>query len=221
MHPDDLFIEYALQHSSPEDEILNKLSRETHLRTVYPRMLSGPLQGKLLEMISHMLKPARILEIGTFTGYSGICLARGLAEGGVLHTIDINDETTIIAHKYFNLAGLAGKIVLHTGDALEIIPALDEVFDLIFIDGDKEQYLPYYHTVFDKLRMGGFILADNVLWGGKVLPGKKISDKETRGILDFNIFVAGDIRVEKILVPFRDGLYMIRKVTVWSGLNIL
>lgn len=210
--PDDPFIEYALQHSSPEDEILVRLSRETHLRTVYPRMLSGPLQGKLLEMISHMLKPARILEIGTFTGYSGICLARGLAAGGVLHTIDINDETSVIARKYFELAGL-NRIVMHTGDALEVVPGLDEVFDLIFIDGDKEQYLPYYHAVFDKLRTGGFILADNVLWSGKVLPGMKIGDKETRGILEFNIFVARDVRVEKILIPFRDGLFIIRKKT--------
>jgi caffeoyl-CoA O-methyltransferase len=211
--PDDQFIQYALQHSSPEDVILNSLSRETHLRTVYPRMLSGPLQGKLLEMISHMLKPVRILEIGTFTGYSGICLARGLADGGVLHTIDINDETSVTARKYFKLAGVAGKIVMHTGDALDILPGLDEVFDLIFIDGDKEQYLSYYHAVFDKLRTGGFILADNVLWGGKVLPGIKIGDKETRGILKFNIFVSGDNRVEKILIPFRDGLYLIRKMT--------
>jgi caffeoyl-CoA O-methyltransferase len=211
--PDDPFLAYALQHSSGEDEILNRLSRETHLSTVYPHMLSGPLQGRLLEMISHMMKPSRILEIGTFTGYSGICLARGLAEGGILHTIDINDETSLMAQKYFGAAGLSDRIVLHTGDAVDIVPALDEAFDLVFIDADKEQYLAYYHAVFTKLKIGGFILADNVLWGGKVLPGSKFRDKETGGILEFNIFVEADIRVEKLLIPLRDGLFMIRKLT--------
>ena len=211
--PDNPYIAYAIQHSTAEDDILSGLNRETHLTTVYPNMLSGPLQGKFLEMISRMLKPRRILEIGTFTGYSGICLARGLANDGILHTIDINDETMVTARRYFKLAGLEKKVVLHTGNALEVIPALDEVFDLAFIDGDKELYIPYYHAVFDKLKTGGFIIADNVLWGGKVLQGLKNSDKETRGILEFNKFVAEDIRIEKLLIPLRDGLFLIRKIT--------
>jgi predicted O-methyltransferase YrrM len=211
--PDDPIIEYAIQHSTAEDEVLANLSRETHLHTVYPNMLSGPLQGRLLEMISCLLRPLRILEIGTFTGYSGICLARGLANGGFLHTIDINDETSSIARRYFNLAGVAGNIVMHTGYALDIIPGLNEVFDLIFIDADKEQYVSYYQAAFPKLKTGGFMLADNVLWGGKVLQAIKHPDKETKGILDFNQYVSGDVRVDKVLIPLRDGLYLIRKLT--------
>ena len=211
---DDSILAYALQHSSAEDEVLLSLSRETNLRTVYPNMLSGHLQGKLLEMISHLLKPARILEIGTFTGYSGICLARGLADNGILHTIDINDETTAIARKYFDLAGVTDKIRIHTGKALEIIPTLGDVFDLVFIDADKAQYINYYNAVFDKLRTGGFILADNVLWGGKVLESSKYNDRETRGILDFNKFISEDKRIEKLLIPLRDGMFLIRKLAV-------
>lgn len=203
--------DYALQHSSPEDDILIALSRETHLKTVYPRMLSGHMQGILLTMISRMLKPRRILEIGTFTGYSAICMGRGLAPDGVLHTIDVNDETTEIARKYIGLAGLADRVVFHTGNALDIIPTLDEVFDLIFLDADKVQYVAYYKAVFDKWARGGILLADNVLWGGKVLLPKKKGDRETRGIVEFNIFVSQDNRVEKLLIPLRDGLFLIRK----------
>jgi predicted O-methyltransferase YrrM len=160
-----------------------------------------------------MIRPATILEIGTFTGYSGICLARGLAEGGVLHTIDINDENMEMARKYFSLAGLADRIIPHTGDARDIIPRIGDSFDLVFIDGDKEQYLSYYHAVFQKLNTGGFILADNVLWGGKVLHDAKYPDKETQGILEFNTFVTQDARVEKLLIPIRDGLFLLRKVS--------
>jgi len=195
------------------DEVLHGLYRETYLQTVYPNMLSGPMQGKLLEMISHMIRPARILEIGTFTGYSAICLARGLAEGGVMHTIDINDETLELARKYFSLAGLSERIVIHTGDARDIVPALDETFDLVFIDGDKSQYLQYYQAVCGKLRTGGFLLADNVLWGGKVLHGSKFSDKEARGIQEFNTFVSTDPRMEGLLLPIRDGLFIIHKLS--------
>ena len=210
---DDAIFEYARQHSSPEDEVLAALNRETHLRTVYPNMLSGHLQGRFLEMISHLLAPRRILEIGTFTGYSAICMARGLAEGGLLHTIDINDETMVIARKYIHLASLDDKIILHTGNALDIISNLEEIFDLVFIDADKPQYISYYNAVFDKLRVGGVILADNVLWGGKVLNENKFPDRETKGILDFNTFVSEDARVEKVMIPLRDGLLMIRKVS--------
>lgn len=210
---DDAINEYARQHSSPEDEVLAALNRETHLRTVYPNMLSGPLQGKFLEMVSHLLAPRRILEIGTFTGYSSICMARGLAEGGLLHTIDINDETMVIAKKYIHLAALDDKIILHTGKAIDIISNIQEIFDLVFIDADKPEYISYYNAVFKKLRVGGVILADNVLWGGKVLNENKYPDRETKGILDFNKFVSEDVRVEKVMIPLRDGLLMIRKVS--------
>ncbi len=210
---DDAIFEYARQHSSTEDEVLAALNRETHLRTVYPNMLSGHLQGKFLEMISRLLTPRRILEIGTFTGYSAICMARGLPEGGLLHTIDINDETMVIAKKYIHLASLEDKIVLHTGNALDILSNFEETFDLVFIDADKPRYISYYNAVFDKLRVGGVILADNVLWGGKVLNENKFPDRETKGILDFNTFVLEDSRVEKVMIPLRDGLLMIRKVS--------
>jgi predicted O-methyltransferase YrrM len=208
----DYIEDYASQHTTPADEVLYNLYRETNLTTVYPHMISGHLQGRFLEFMSHMVKPSRILEIGTFTGYSAICMARGLADQGKLHTIDINDELTDLAFKYFGLAGLADKIVMHTGDAREIIPGLDELFDLVFIDGDKEQYIQYYEPAFQKTKAGGFLLADNVLWGGKVLPGCTDNDKEARGIREFNQYVLQDIRVEKLLMPFRDGIYILRKI---------
>lgn len=204
--------EYALKYTTPEDDVLNRLNRETHLTTVYPRMLSGPLQGKLLEFISRMMQPSKILEIGTFTGYSAICLARGLAPGGTLHTIDINDELSETALRYFKDAGLEKSIVLHTGNALDLIPRLNEVFDLAFIDADKEEYIRYYELVFPKIKTGGFILVDNVLWGGKVLPGCRDTDRETISIRKFNDFVLKDRRVEKMMLPFRDGIYLLYKV---------
>lgn len=206
-------MEYALQHTTAEDEVLSLLCRETNRKTVYPRMLSGHLQGKLLEMFSCMIQPSRILEVGTFTGYSAICLAKGLREDGLVHTIDINDELAEMALKYFTLAGMSQKIRLHTGDARVIIPTLEEQFDLVFIDGNKEQYLQYYEEAMKKLKTGGFILADNVLWNGKVLPRYKGSDKETSGIRNFNHFVSGDSRVNKFLLPFRDGLFILRKIS--------
>ena len=205
-------MEYAIRHSTAEDEILKRLYRETHLRTVYPRMISGHLQGKLLEMFSHMIRPFRILEIGTFTGYSAICLAKGLVPGGLLHTLDINDELTEMVRKYIHEAGLAERIVLHTGDARKIIPKMRDEFDLVFIDGDKAQYLQYYEQAIQKLRMGGYIIADNVLWGGKVLSDFAGADKESKGIRHFNEVVATDPRVEKILLPFKDGLFILRRI---------
>jgi predicted O-methyltransferase YrrM len=164
-------------------------------------------------MISRLLAPRRILEIGTFTGYSAICMARGLAADGLLHTIDINDETMVIARKYIHRAALDDKIILHTGNALDVISGLSETFDLVFIDADKPQYVSYYNAAFNKLRVGGIILADNVLWDGKVLDENKFPDRETKGILDFNTFVSEDGRVEKVMIPLRDGLLMIRKVS--------
>jgi caffeoyl-CoA O-methyltransferase len=202
---------YALRHTSPEDPLLTELTRETHLKTVYPNMLSGPVQGKFLELIARIMRPARILEIGTFTGYSAICLGRGLAPGGILHTVDVSDETAVIARSFFDRAGISDRIRMHVGDARTVVPALGETFDLVFIDGDKEQYLEYYHAVFDQVAPGGVILADNVFWGGKVVDPAKFHEKETCGILQFNTFVAGDDRIEKVLLPVRDGLYMLYK----------
>lgn len=203
---------YAADFTSPEDEVLYNLYRETNLTTVYPHMLSGHIQGRFLEMVSHMIRPARILEIGTFTGYSAICMARGLDQNGLLHTIDINDELAGVALKYFGLAGLEKRIVMHTGDACTVIPTLEDGFDLVFIDGDKEQYGAYYNVLLPKVKKGGFILADNVLWGGKVLPGNVTGDKETKGIQEFNTLVKLDSRVEKMLLPFRDGIFILRKI---------
>lgn len=202
--------QYAEEHTTPEPSILAKLNRETQLTQVYPRMLSGHLQGTLLRTISHMLKPLRVLEIGTFTGYSAICLASGLQESGVLHTIDINPEQEEIIRRFIDEAGFKEKIILHIGEALKVIPELDEKWDLIFIDADKNNYLKYYKMVFDKVRKGGFILADNAFWGGKVLE-QNTTDNDTLGIMEFNEFIQKDERVENILCPIRDGLMIIRK----------
>lgn len=207
--------EYIENHSSGESKVLYELRRKTFLDTPYPRMLSGPVQGKFLEMISHMLKPARILEIGTFTGYSTICLAQGLAEDGILHTIEAEGVYAEIAGEYFKKAGISEKIILHKGNALEIIPSLDETFDLVFIDAAKDQYSDYYHLVFDKVRKGGFILADNTLWDGKVLEEEEKrgkGDMETRGIIEFNEMIQEDDRVENVLLSLRDGVSVIRKL---------
>jgi len=213
MNEGDKLMEYISDHTSPEDKVLKELYRETHLKVLYPRMASGHIQGKLLEMLSHMVRPERILEIGTFTGYSAICLARGLEAGGVLHTIEINDELKEMAMKYIAMAGLQDRIVLHTGDALKVIPSLGGPFDLVFIDGNKQEYLAYYQLVVPLLRTGGYILADNVLWDGKVLSPLKSHDKYTRGIVAFNDFLAGDDRVEQVILPVRDGFTLIRKLS--------
>jgi predicted O-methyltransferase YrrM len=206
---DEKLSDYISSIASPEDPILGELYRETHCKVLYPRMISGPMQGKFLEFLSRMIQPAAILEIGTYTGYSALCLAKGLKPGGKLHTIEINDELQPIIETYIRKAGLEEAIVLHTGDARKIIPSLKEEFDLVFIDGDKEQYLEYYKAVLVKIRTGGTIVADNVLWNGKVIAPSK--DKETNGIIEFNEFVKNDDRVEQLILPFRDGLMLIRK----------
>ena len=213
MDDGDRLDEYILQHSTPEDEVLKELYRETHLKVLYPRMVSGHIQGKLLEMLSHMIRPEKILEIGTYTGYSAICLARGLKEGGLLHTVEINDELKEMTVKYIAMAGLQDRIVLHTGDARKVIPEIGGPLDLVFIDGNKQEYLDYYRLVMPLLRTGGYILADNVLWDGKVLSPLKSHDKYTRGIAAFNDFLAGDDRVEQLILPVRDGFTLIRKVS--------
>lgn len=206
---DDALRNYCHQHSTPLGSLLEALERETHLRTLSPQMLSGPHQGALLRMISQMIRPNRILEIGTFTGYSAICLAQGLTEQGRLHTIEVNDELTPIINRYVHAAGLEQQITVHIGDAAAIVPTLDEVFDLAFLDAGKMNYMQHYELVLPKIRLGGFLLADNVLWDGKVLSQEK--DATTQVLRDFNAMIAADPRVESLLLPLRDGLMLVRK----------
>jgi caffeoyl-CoA O-methyltransferase len=204
--------QYILGHIDAEDSLLYELNRITHLKVMHPRMLSGHLQGKILRMISLMVKPRRILEIGTYTGYSAICLAQGLSNEGHLHTIEINDELISIPLSYFQKTGLSNKITLHVGDARAIVPNMEDLFDLIFLDGEKKEYWDYYNMVIPKLNPGGFILADNVLWSGKVLEKEDSNDYSTRGIKEFNDKVKDDPRVEKVILPIRDGLMILRKI---------
>ena len=201
---------YIEQHSSPEEQVLQELNRETHVKVHMPQMLSGHLQGQFLEMFARLQQPKRILEIGTFTGYSGICLAKGLAEDGLLYTIDVNEELQPMVEHYIEKAGLKTKVKQLIGDAREIIPTLNETFDLVFIDADKVNYPVYYDLVFDKVRTGGYIIADNVLWDGKVIEEKK--DNATLVIDNYNKKVAADTRVENFIVPLRDGLNIARKL---------
>ena len=204
--------EYIEQHTTHQEEALQWLVRQTHLQTIHPRMLSGPIQGRFLSIISSMLSPKRILEIGSFTGYSALCLSKGLAPDGILHTIECNDELEDLIRQAINLSGQKDQIILHIGNALTVIPTLNETFDLIFIDGDKREYPAYYDLVMPKLRVGGILLADNVLWDGKVLEQPIPSDLHTQGIASFNAKVQADPRVENVLLPFRDGLMMVRKL---------
>jgi caffeoyl-CoA O-methyltransferase len=202
---------YILDHTTSEDPLLEDLYRQTHLRFVNPNMVSGHLQGIFLEFISKMVQPSSILEIGTFTGYSAICLAKGLRPGGILVTIEINDELAAFAGSYFEKAGLSASIEQLTGNALELVPGLDRQFDLVFIDGDKREYIAYYRTIINKVRPGGFIIADNVLWGGKAMESDS-KDPQTKGIIEFNEMMQNEPGVEKVLLPFRDGLLLIRRI---------
>lgn len=202
---------YAEEHSSDHSTILEELYRETHLKIMHPRMLSGSQQGRFLSMLSHMIRPKTILEIGTYTGYSAICLAEGLPTDGKIHTIELDLELEQIASKYFKKTGIQKRVEQYFGDAMEIIPELNMLFDLVFIDADKNNYANYYRLVFDKVRSGGYILVDNVLWSGKVIESIKKGDKDTPGIVEFNTIVQQDGRVENVLLPMRDGLMLIRK----------
>jgi predicted O-methyltransferase YrrM len=204
---------YCEDHSSAEDEVLQHVKRETFAKVLMPRMLSGHLQGKTLELLVKMLNPKTILEIGTYTGYSGICLARGLGKNGKLITLDINDELETMVRGFFEKSGLSSKIDYRLGNALDIIPTIDGNFDMVFIDADKANYIKYYELVVERVNPGGIILADNVLWSGKILveEGKKI-DKDTQVILDYNLMVQNDPRVENVLLPIRDGLMLARKL---------
>lgn len=202
---------YSNTHTSSESEVLSQLNRETHAKVLQARMLSGHLQGRFLAMISHMILPKNILEIGTYTGYSALCLAEGLQKNGKLITIDINEELEAFTRSFFEASGLASSIDFRIGNALQIIPTLPETFDLVFIDADKPNYANYYNLVIEKVRIGGFIIADNVLWSGKVAnTGSKI-DKDTQNMLDFNQKIHEDERVENVLLPIRDGLMVVRK----------
>ena len=201
--------QYAEAHSSPESPLLRQLNRETHLKVLMPRMLSGHLQGRVLAMLSHMLRPMYILEIGTYTGYSALCLAEGMQADGKLITIDINEEREGLVKRYIQEAGWQDRIVPMIGKALELIPSLPAGIDLVFIDADKINNQAYYDLVFDKVRSGGFILIDNVLWSGKVATSAK--DKDTLAMQAFNDYVQADERVENVLLPLRDGLMLVRK----------
>jgi len=208
---DEALLHYAEQHSAAEPELLAKLNRETYLKVMQPRMLSGHLQGRFLSFLSKLLMPKCILEIGTYTGYSALCLAEGLQPNGVLHTIDNNDERESMLQRYFKEAGEEKRIHMHTGNALDIIPNLEGPFDLVFIDADKNNYVNYYNLIIDKVRPGGLIIADNVLWSGKVLQELKANDKDTATLIEYNNLIASDKRVEALLLPIRDGLNIARK----------
>ncbi len=202
---------YIENHSENEPELLQQLSRETHQKILQPRMLSGHYQGRVLSMISKFVKPKYILEIGTYTGYSALCLAEGLQKDGALHTIDINEELADFQRRYFDKSGFGNQIHQHLGSALDIIPQLNSNFDMVFIDADKENYSNYFHLIIDKLNPGGIILSDNVLWSGKVLEPIKEGDISTKALVAYNKLLKEDDRVETVLLPIRDGLTLSRK----------
>ncbi len=202
-------LDYAIQHTTPPSAILHELERFTHLHTLSPQMLSGPYQGMLLSFITHMVQPKRILEVGAFTGYTAICMAQCLPPGGEVHTIEVNDEHAWIIQKFIQKAGLEDKIRLYIGDAATVIPVLNEMFDLVFLDAGKLDYARHYELALERTRPGGFILADNILWDGKVLTDDQ--EATTVAIRNFNQMVHEDERVENLLLPLRDGLMVIRK----------
>lgn len=204
--------QYACKHTQEESAVLAQLNRETWAKVLIPRMLSGHLQGRALSMFSKMIKPNNILEIGTYTGYSAICLSEGLQENGKLHTIDINEELKAMSSSYFDKAGISKNVVQYVGNALEIIPTISANFDLVFIDADKENYGKYFEIVIDKMPIGGFIIADNVLWSGKVAEEVSDKDLETKALKEFNTLIHNSERVEHILMPIRDGLMICQKI---------
>ncbi len=201
---------YTETHTSEEDLVLQELFRTTHLKTVHPQMLSGKVQGQFLTMLSQMIQPKRILEVGTFTGYSAYCLSKGLKKDGLLTTIDVDEELEEMILEFFQKAGVAEKIELLIGDALQIVPDLEASFDLVFIDANKDHYVKYYEQCIDKVQHGGYIIVDNVLWGGKVAEDPE-QDESTRTIHHFNELVTSDPRVENVFLTVRDGLMLIRK----------
>lgn len=202
--------QYAEEHTSPESPLLSKINRETHLEVLQPIMLSGHLQGRVLSLLSKLIRPKHILEVGTYTGYSALCLAEGLRKEGELHTIDLNDMLDDRIKSYFSESEFASNIHFHLGDATQIIPGLKNEWDLVFIDADKENYITYYNQLIDQMSSGGIILADNVLWKGKVTESN-ISDQRTKTLDEYNKMVHNDSRVENVLLPIRDGIMVTRK----------
>ena len=203
--------DYAVRHSEDEPELLKQLSRETHQKILQPRMLSGHYQGRVLSMISKMINPKNVLEIGTYTGYSALCLAEGLRNDGELHTIDINEELFDFQRRYFDKSEFGKQIHQHLGNALELVPKLDMIFDLVFIDADKENYANYFEMVIEKVNPGGLILSDNVLWSGKVIEPIQPDDLDTKALIEYNVLLKEDKRIETIVLPIRDGLTISRK----------
>ena len=208
---DDNILNYSISKSEKESKLLNDLYRETYLKVLNPRMISGHYQGRILSLISKIISPKKILEIGTYTGYSAICLCEGMDKDGILHTIDNNKELVEIQNKYFKKANLTNKIVQHSGDAKNIIPTIEEEFDIVFIDADKESYPEYYDLIINKVRSGGIIIADNILWSGKILEKVEKDDQATKSIIEFNNKISEDDRVKNIILPIRDGLNIVRK----------
>jgi predicted O-methyltransferase YrrM len=203
---------YVCDHTQSEPEILSELNRRTHLEVLQPRMLSGHFQGRVLSMLSHMIKPRRVLEIGTYTGYSALCFAEGLTEDGKVITIDVNEELEDLVRSFVSKSGYEDRVEYLIGDAAHFIPLLKEEWDIVFIDADKKSYCNYYNLVFDKVKKGGYIIADNVLWSCKVLEDYESLDRETKIIMDYNNMIQNDPRVENVLLPIRDGLMIARKV---------
>ncbi|WP_296380788.1 O-methyltransferase [Winogradskyella sp.] len=208
--PEDLD-NYVVAHSEQEPELLQQLTRETYQKVLQPIMLSGPYQGRVLSMISKLIHPKSILELGTFTGYSTLCLAEGMTSDGELHTIDINEELVDFQRKYFDKSEYGHQIIQHTGNAVDIIENLNLTFDLVFIDADKPNYCNYFNLIIDKLNPGGIILSDNVLWHGKVIEPLDEKDKSTKAVLEYNTLLKNDNRIETVLLPIRDGLTISRK----------
>ncbi|WP_299521233.1 O-methyltransferase [Winogradskyella sp.] len=202
---------YVVTHSEQEPELLQQLTRETYQKVLQPIMLSGPYQGRVLSMIAKLVRPDSILELGTFTGYSTLCLAEGLTKDGQIHTIDINEELHDFQRKYFDKSGLGSQIIQYVGNALDIIPRLTQTFDLVFIDADKPNYSNYFHLIINKLNPGGIILSDNVLWHGKVVEPVEEKDVSTKAVLEYNALLKNDDRIETVMLPIRDGLTISRR----------
>ncbi len=203
--------DYVVAHSENEPELLYQLNRETNMNVLRPRMLSGHFQGRVLSMLSHMIQPEEVLEIGTYTGYSALCFAEGMKEGGRILTIDKNEELEDLVNTYIEKSPYSGRIECVIGDAMEIIPTLNRTFDLVFIDADKSNYINYYNLVFDKVRSGGYMIIDNVLWSGKVLEPVEDDDIDTKVLIELNQMIHNDERVQEVLLPIRDGLTIVRK----------
>ena len=203
---------YVEQHCSPESDLLQRLNKETYQKVLQPRMLSGHFQGRVLSMLSKLIRPEKVLELGTYTGYASLCLAEGLSPSGELHTIDIKEELVNFQRKYFDASGYGKQIFQHVGPALEIIPTLDGPFDLVFMDADKENYIAYFHLILPKMKPGGIILSDNVLWSGKVVEPLQPNDKSTQVLLEYNQLLATHPKLETVLLPIRDGLTVSRVI---------